>query len=104
MNTLKRKFAVLAAAAVLGLTGCASNGEKGTVGAYFDDAAVTARVKKAIFNEPSLKVSDISVATDDATVHLTGSVKTRAERLKAAEVARRVDGVKRVKNDLGLKQ
>jgi osmotically-inducible protein OsmY len=61
---------------------------------------VTARVKKAIYNEPSLKVADISVTTDSSVVALEGSVKTRAERTKAGEVARKVEGVKRVKNEL----
>jgi osmotically-inducible protein OsmY len=33
-------------------------------------------------------------------VQLTGSVRTRAERVKVTEVVRKVDGVKRVKNEL----
>jgi osmotically-inducible protein OsmY len=33
-------------------------------------------------------------------VELSGSVKSRAEKLKIGDVARRIDGVKRVKNDL----
>jgi osmotically-inducible protein OsmY len=97
MNKLNRKAAALIVAAVLGLAGCATNGGGNT---YFDDAMVTARVKKAIYNEPSLKVADISVTTDSSVVALEGSVKTRAERNKAGEVARKVEGVKRVKNEL----
>ena len=100
MDKLNRKLAALAAAALLGLAGCASTG--GT--SYFDDAMVTARVKKAIYNEPSLKVADIGVTTEDSTVSLSGMVKTRAERIKATEVARKVEGVKRVKNELKVGQ
>ena len=96
MNKLNRKTAVLLLAAVLGLAGCATSGGN----SYFDDAMVTARVKKAIYNEPSLKVTDISVSTEGSVVALEGSVKSRAERLKAADVARKVEGVKRVKNEL----
>jgi osmotically-inducible protein OsmY len=96
MNKLNRKTAVLLLAAVLGLAGCATSGGN----SYFDDAMVTARVKKAIYNEPSLKVTDISVSTEGSVVALEGSVKSRSERLKAAEVARKVEGVKRVKNEL----
>ena len=96
MNKLNRKMAALLVAAMLGLGGCATNGGN----SFFDDAMVTARVKKAIYNEPSLKVTDISVSTEGSVVALEGSVKTRAERLKAAEVARKVEGVKRVKNEL----
>ena len=101
MNTLKRSLAVAFCAAVLGLAGCASTPGQNN---YFDDAMVTARVKKAIYNEPSLKVTDISVSTEDAVVALNGAVKTRAERARAAEVARRVEGVKRVNNLLKVGQ
>jgi len=96
MDKLKRGLAIAISAAVLGLAGCASTGGNN----YFDDAMVTARVKKAIYNEPSLKVTDIAVSTDKAVVSLSGAVKTRADRTKAADVARRVEGVKQVRNDL----
>jgi len=96
MDKLKRGLAIAISAAVLGLAGCASTGGNN----YFDDAMVTARVKKAIYNEPSLKVTDIAVSTDKAVVSLSGAVKTRADRTKAADVARRVEGVKQARNDL----
>ena len=96
MKKLNRTVAILLSAAMLGLAGCATNGGNN----FFDDAMVTARVKKAIYNEPSLKVADISVSTEGSVVALSGSVKSRAERVKATEVARRVEGVKRVKNEL----
>jgi len=97
MKTLKLNFAAVFSAAVLGLAGCASTPGHNN---YFDDAMVTARVKKAIYNEPALKVNDISVTTDNAVVSLSGAVKSRSERTKAAEVARHVEGVKLVKNEL----
>ena len=96
MIKLKHRFALVIAAALLGLAGCASPG--GT--SFFDDAAVTARVKKAIYNEPSLKVMAVGVATEDGVVSLTGTVKSKAERSKATAVASKVEGVKKVKNDL----
>lgn len=99
MNILKRSFAVAFCAAVMGLAGCASTPGQNS---YFDDTMVTARVKKAIYNEPSLKVSDIGVTTENAVVSLSGAVKSRAERAKAAEVARHVEGVKLVKNELKI--
>jgi len=99
MNTLKRSLALAFCAAVLGLAGCASTPGQNT---YLDDSMVTARVKKAIYNEPSLKVNDISVKTDNAVVSLSGAVKSRTERTRAAEVARHVEGVKLVKNELRI--
>jgi osmotically-inducible protein OsmY len=99
MNKSKR-ISVFLVAAVLALAGCASTGG----GSFFDDAAITTRVKKAIYDDPALKVGDISVKTDAKVVQLSGSVKSRAEQRKAAEVAGRVEGVKRVRNDLLVKQ
>lgn len=105
MKSIKRTTAVLVAAALLAAAGCATEGEKqSTAGAYIDDAAITTKVKTAIFNEPSLKLFDIGVTTEDKVVHLSGSVKTRAEMAKALEVARKVQGVKSVKNELKIKQ
>src|SRR5512138_3286663 len=97
MNTLKRSFAVAFCAALVGLAGCASTPGQNN---YFDDAMVTALVKKAIYNEPALKVTDISVKTENAVVSLSGAVKNRNDRTRAAEVARHVEGVKLVKNEL----
>ena len=100
MDQFKRISVFLAAAALLAVAGCASNSGGGS---YFDDAAITAKVKKAIFDEASLKVTGISVNTENKVVQLTGSVKSRTDKAKAAEVAGKVDGVKRVKNDLQIK-
>jgi osmotically-inducible protein OsmY len=97
MNRLKHRFALVIAAALLGLAGCATSGGGNS---WFDDAATTARVKKAIFNEPTLKSMDVSVSTEDGVVALSGTVKSKAERSKATAVATKVEGVKKVKNEL----
>ena len=97
MSKLKHRFALVIAAALLGLAGCATSGGGNS---FFDDAAVTARVKKAIYNEPSLKVMNISVTTEKGVVDLSGTVKSKAEGSKATAVASKVEGVKRVKNNL----
>ena|SRR5687768_15489590 len=96
MDLLKRSRILLILSLLLAVTGCA------TTGGFFGDAAITARVKTAIFNEPELKVMKVSVATDNKVVHLSGSVKSRAERARVIQVARKVDGVKAVKSDLQL--
>ena len=95
---MKATLAALLATAVLGLAGCASPG--GT--SFFDDASTTMKVKKAIYDDPSLKVMDISVSTVDGVVSLTGTVKNRGQGVKAVQVARKVEGVKRVSNQLSV--
>ncbi len=105
MKKIQRITALVAAAALFALAGCASEGEKKSgAEAYLDDAAITTKVKSAIFNEPSLKVFDVGVKTEEGVVHLSGSVKSRAEMAKAVELARKVNGVKSVRNELTIKQ
>lgn len=105
MKSIKRTSMMLATAALLALAGCATEGEKqSAAGAYMDDAAITTRVKTAIFNEPSLKLFDISVTTEDKVVHLAGTVKSRGEMNKAVQVARKVEGVKSVRNELKIQK
>jgi osmotically-inducible protein OsmY len=97
---MKKTGAILLVAAALGLAGCASPG--GT--SYFDDASTTMKVKRAIYSEPSLKVMDISVTTVDGVVELSGKVKSRGQGVKAVQVARKVEGVKRVSNQLTVEK
>lgn len=97
-----KKLHVIALCALLALGGCAT--QRQAAGDYFDDAAITTKVKKAIYDEPALKVTQISVRTDDHVVYLTGTVKTRGAAVKAAQVARKVDGVKAVKSDLKVER
>jgi hyperosmotically inducible protein len=99
MKNINRSLVILFSAAAVVLAGCATKPGQNN---YFDDAMVTTRVKKAIYEEPSLKVADVSVTTENGVVSLTGVVKTRAERAKAADVVRRVEGVKLVRNELKL--
>jgi osmotically-inducible protein OsmY len=60
-------------------------------------------VKAAVFSEPSLKSAEINVETFKGVVQLSGFVSSRADINKAVEVARSVQGVESVKNDMRLK-
>ena len=91
---------VLTSAAFLG--GC-SKPETQNTKAYLSDSAVTARVKTAIFSEPSLSSFEIGVETYKGTVQLSGFVDSSEEVRRASEVARNVAGVQEVKNDLQVK-
>jgi osmotically-inducible protein OsmY len=92
-------FAVLLAI----LVGCASTSRQEGAGEYFDDTVITTKVKAAIFNEPSLKSTEINVETFKGAVQLSGFVSSQASISKAVEVARTVRGVTSVKNDMRLK-
>jgi hyperosmotically inducible protein len=47
---------------------------------------------------------DISVTTEASVVTLSGSVKSRGQRAKAIAVARKVEGVKLVKDELKIEK
>ena len=83
--------------------GCASTPTREGTGEYVDDSAITAKVKAAIFNEPSLKVFQINVETFKGDVQLSGFVDSSQSVSKAGEVARSVKGVRSVKNSLIVK-
>jgi osmotically-inducible protein OsmY len=92
-------FAILLATAL----GCAGTSTKEGTGEYVDDTVITGKVKTAIFNEATLKSSEINVETFKGMVQLSGFVTSQADISKAVEVARGVSGVKQVKNDMRLK-
>ncbi|HQT97994.1 MAG: transporter [Deltaproteobacteria bacterium 37-65-8] len=90
-------------ALITAFLGCASTPTREGTGEYVDDSAITAKVKAAILNEPSLKVFQINVETFKGEVQLSGFVDSARSVSKAGEVARGVSGVKSVRNNLIVK-
>ncbi len=85
------------------LGGCASTQTHESTGQYIDDSVITAAVKASILNEPTLKVAEINVETFKGKVQLSGFVSSAAAANKAVEVARGVNGVTAVKDDMRVK-
>lgn len=82
---------------------CAASRGQESDALYMDDAAITSKVKTALFKEPSLKVSDISVQTYKGVVQLSGFVDSEENIQKAADITASIPGVVSVKNDLIVK-
>ena len=78
----------------------ATDKPKQTVGEYIDDSVVTAGVKRKILEEKMLSALEISVTTKDGVVTLSGNTDTAEHSLLAERVAKLVDGVKKVVNEL----
>jgi hyperosmotically inducible protein len=74
------------------------------VGEVVDDGVVTSKVKAALIAEPVTKAGQINVATNEGVVQLSGFVDSTEEKQKATDVARSVDGVRDVQNQLDIKQ
>ena len=103
MKQLKSISAVFLAVILATVVGCAPTPTREGTGEYVDDTVITTKVKAAIFNEPTLKSTEINVETFKGTVQLSGFVKYQADLYKAVEAAHSVNGVKSVKNDMRLK-
>jgi osmotically-inducible protein OsmY len=95
--------AALVGGGFVALAGCASTETKAGTGEYIDDAVITTKVKAAIMNDPELKVTEINVETFKGVAQLSGFVSTKAQIDHAVVVARNVNGVVSVQNDMRLK-
>jgi len=104
MNKFSKSLsAALLAVTLVSVVGCASTSTQSGTGEYVDDAVITTKVKAAIFNEPTLKSAEINVETFKGVVQLSGFVNSQADISKAVSLARSVNGVTAVKNDMRLK-
>lgn len=102
--TRKTSLAAVAASLVfLAVSGCAVSRGQETVGAYIDDAGITAIVKSRFFEDKDVAGSSISVETLNGTVMLSGFAKNALERNKAESIARGVKGVTSVKNEIAIR-
>jgi len=104
MKTLNRITALCATAVLLSLLGCASTAKSSSTGEYVDDSVITAKVKAAVFADPTLKSSEINVETYKGIVQLSGFVGSEADINQAVVVARNVNGVTSVRNDMRIKR
>lgn len=71
--------------------------------AVMDDATITAKVKTALIAEPDLKGMAIDVDTAQNVVTLNGTVANDDARQRAERIAKQVEGVKEVRNQLLVK-
>jgi len=79
--------------------GCQTNPQ--TTGHYIDDTAITTSVKTHLATDGPLKtMTQISVKTVENTVYLTGKAPTLQAKNRAEEIARQVDGVQTVVNNI----
>ncbi len=102
--TFRTTFAAAIAAAVLmTATGCAVSRGQQSVGGYVDDAGITTLVKSRMLEDKQVAGTSISVETLNGTVMLSGFAKSATERVAAERIARGVNGVKAVKNEISVR-
>ena len=64
------------------------------------DSWLTSKTKIALFSDDRVKGSQVKVETKDGVVYLRGKVDSAEAKAAAESVAKGIDGVKSVKNDL----
>ncbi len=92
--------ASIATATLFTLPGCAVSRGQSSVGEYIDDTTITTQVKARMVENKEVDASAISVETLNGTVLLSGFAKSSQEKATAEAIARKVNGVKLVKNDI----
>lgn len=102
LSQIARSVAVVA---LLGapLAACSSGPGQESTGEYIDSAAITAKVKAELINDPVTKAGQISVETFRDVVQLSGFTDSAQAKTRAEQIARNVRGVRSVRNDLIVK-
>ena len=100
-STAATLLAALMASAVV--TGCSSTPTQQSAGEAVDDGVVTAKVRAALVADPVTKAHQINVETFKGTVQLSGFVESDEARSRALQLARDVEGVKKVKDAMEVR-
>ncbi|HUP90637.1 MAG TPA: BON domain-containing protein [Solimonas sp.] len=70
---------------------------------FLSDAAITTKIRATLLADEQLKALEIHIDTSGGVVDLTGFAGSGAQINQAAEIARGVKGVKKVRNDIRLR-
>lgn len=76
------------------------DGKEQSVKGYAGDAVTTSEIKAKLLADDIVPSRTVKVETTDGLVQLSGSVKNQAQSDRAESIAKAIDGVKSVKNDL----
>jgi len=106
MQTKEKIFKFVVGAAmgigIVALSGCISTPDRST-GRVLDDKMIANKVKGALNDSPVYKFDEVKVATYKGVVQLSGFVDTVDQKRKAEDVAKRVEWVRDVVNNISIK-
>ena len=94
---------LLLALLILMTAGCQATTGR-TAGENIDDAAITASVNATLVADKASNFTRIDVDTTRGVVALNGTVENAQQKARAEQLARRVDGVKTVINNLQVQR
>jgi len=91
-------------AALLVVSACAGTGGHRTAGETFDDEVLTGKVKAALIQDDTTKARQINVESHNGVIQLSGFVATDDEKARAAQLAKGIEGVRQVRNDIVVRE
>lgn len=94
---------LLTTAAVTTVTGCAGNENSRSTGQYIDDKTLQHQVRDALSDNPEYKFDNVNVDVYRGTCQLSGFVQTSDQKDKAEEIAKNVNGVNTVDDNITVK-
>jgi hyperosmotically inducible protein len=107
-STASKQRAAEVARGTKGVTSVQNNldvkGAPRSASGVVDDGAITMKVKAALAGDPRTKAHQVNVTTREGVVQLSGFVDNSEAKSTAEELARSVDDVKSVDNDLSVRQ
>lgn len=79
------------------------DGKEQSAKGYAGDTATTSEIKSKLLADDIVPSRKVKVETTDGVVQLSGTVDSKAQSDRAESIAKAIDGVKSVKNDLKVK-
>lgn len=83
-------------------TGCAVNQGRESAHAYVDDKDIAAKIKTALYKDPEVKGTEVTVNSLNGVVQLSGFVDSETAKDRAGQIAASTAGVVKVYNNLLL--
>jgi osmotically-inducible protein OsmY len=104
MNSKRRILHLIVCLVVtVALAACAGDRTTRSTGQVIDDNAIAAKVKTALIADPDVKGMQINVDVRNGIVQLNGVADNATNVQKAVRIARNVEGVAEVRNNLALR-
>jgi osmotically-inducible protein OsmY len=104
MLKIYRLIGLLAVLGMLALAGCAGSETSRSTGGYLDDKTISTKVEAKLAGDSLTQAIQVDVETYNGVVQLSGFVDKEETIQRAEDLARSVQGVKEVKNNLVLRQ
>ncbi len=94
---------IASALVAIAISGCASDGGRRSTGQAIDDSVVASRIKTGLIANPTTKAHQIDVDVYRGKAQLNGFVDSQEAKTAATDVAKSVNGVQSVRNNLQIR-